>query len=472
MAFSDLGSLGATGSTANNQATLVLTTTAAASAGELVVLVIGDDNIDAVNSNINAPYDGKEVASISDDSTGGPNKWGKAVAHSICQSAAQGGAACQIWYSILEHDISNGGTITVTFTNATLSDATAISSRHFSFSGSQVAIENVAGAWSSGVDPASTDATTANIECLRIRGIAGEVGTSTGLTVTTNWTDWDDGNSATSGTTTEICVRAEHRISTGTSDASDPTWVACDNASGYVAFREIQTTDNPHYINVGDILTGSSATSLTPGLPGVRKNGNLLLAFCHVIGVRTISVSGTGWTLAENTNNGTDSQAWAWCIVSGSEASPTFSWTSGANCNSQVVQYCNSDQVTPNGAFRSALGSSTTLAVSSITTTRDNVLIACFLDTGASNNCPPTPANYSQRMLQSRVPAITSSFKVVDQPVATSGSSSDSVSVSISNDHWRGTLVEILSPLPSTVQFRRNLSQLGARIGARQRMLG
>src|SRR5689334_10722240 len=243
MAFSDLGSLGATGSTANNQTTLVLTTSAAASAGELVVLVIGDDNIDAVNGNTNTgPFDGKEVASITDNSSGGPNNWGRAIAHTNGLSVAQAGASCQVWYSILDHDISNGGTITITFTNATLSDATAVTARHYSFSGTQVAIENIGWGWSNASDPGSVNPTTANIACLRIRGIAGEIGTSTSLTPTANWTAWANGNSATTGTTGEICVRAEHHISTGTSDASDPTWVTCDNASAYVSFKEVQST--------------------------------------------------------------------------------------------------------------------------------------------------------------------------------------------------------------------------------------
>jgi hypothetical protein len=42
-----------------------------------------------------------------------------------------------------------------------------------------------------------------------------------------------------------MCARAEHQISTGTSAASNPTWVACDNASVYVAFKEVTPIRRP-----------------------------------------------------------------------------------------------------------------------------------------------------------------------------------------------------------------------------------
>ena len=76
-----------------------------------------------------------------------------------------------------------------------------------------------------GADPASLNVTTDNIACLRVRGIASQVGNNTNLTTTASWTAWANGNSATTGTTAEMCARAEHIISTATSAASDPTYV-------------------------------------------------------------------------------------------------------------------------------------------------------------------------------------------------------------------------------------------------------
>lgn len=437
MAFSDLGSLGATGSTANNQATLALTTAAAASAGELVVLVIADDNIGT------ADQDGQEVASVTDNSSGGPNSWNQAHGWTNGQGVAQGGAAVQIWYSVLTHAISNGGTITVTFSNATTSDATGLTARHFSFSGTQVAIENVNHLADDAADPSSLDATTGNIACLRIRGIAGEVGNDTSLTPTTNWTAWANGNSATSGTTAEMCARAEHHISTGTTDASNPTWVSCDSASVYVAFKEIGT--GVCYINSGLIKLVSS-TSITPVRPPLRNNGNLLLAFACIGGNTTASVSGTGWTLVESTNNGTITQAWAWCIVNGSEADPTFSWAGSASTNAIVLQYCNVNQSGPIGAHNVGLGSGTTISVSAITTTADNSAAITFLQDGLSTiNIPPVPTNYSDRFnVFSITGAVTGNIRIAEETIATSGSSSDAVSVAISSANWRGWIIELL----------------------------
>lgn len=458
MAFSDLGSLGATGSSGNNQATLALTTSASASAGELVVLVIGDDNIDNFTTST-WPHDGQEVASISDS---GSNSWHRAMCNTIGGGSAQGGAALQIWYSILSSNIANGGTITITFTNSTLSDATAVTARHFSFSGTQVAIENVNSLWNSASDPGSLDCVTPNASFLRIRGIAGEVGNNTSLTVTTNWTGWANGNSATSGTTAEICARAEHHISSGTGDASDPTWVSCDNASAYVVFKEVQSTDNPTFVNCGRHKATASVTSISPARPNVRKNGNLLLAFVSLIGAATVSVSGTGWTLIETTNDGTITQAWAWCLISGSEADPSFSWTGSLNAYSIILQYCNSDQSAPIGAHQSATGNSTTIAVSAVTTTRNNSLVMGYLQPVSSDNVPGLPTNYNRKFFLTKLTTPTSSPRVVDEFIATSGTGSDAVSVSITSGAWRGNLIEILARLNTNIspsQSNLTLSQ-------------
>jgi len=231
MPFTGEGNLGANGSTSNNQTTLVLTTAAQASVGELVVLVYADDNIATADGTDNV------IASITDNSTGGPNNWQRAISFTNAQGASQAGATVDIWWAVITKQINSSGTITATFTNSTLSDATAVTARRFTFTGGSVAIEATNTLANDAADPGALDATTANIECLRIRGIAGEVGNNTSLTGTASWTVWANGNSATTGTTAEMCARAEHIISTGTGSSSNPTWVSCDNASAYVAFK-------------------------------------------------------------------------------------------------------------------------------------------------------------------------------------------------------------------------------------------
>lgn len=235
MAFTDLGSIGATGATTNNQASLALTTTAACSAGELVVVAVADDNRLS-----GADADGSEVSGVADS---GGNTWTKALGWANNEGGTQLGSSISLWYSVLTNAIANGGTITASFTSATLSDATALTARHFSYSGGSLAVEATNSISSDdSTDPLSLNATTANIECLRIRAIGIEA-ISEDLVATTNWTAWDSGNSAASGGGIEICVRVEHRISTGTGDASSPppaSWEpAGSSASVYVAFKVV-----------------------------------------------------------------------------------------------------------------------------------------------------------------------------------------------------------------------------------------
>jgi Concanavalin A-like lectin/glucanases superfamily len=233
VAFSDLGSIGSAGTTTANQTTIVLTTTATCNAGDLVVVVVGVDNRDNQE-------DDESVTGVV-DSTGANDYYkigGGATAH-----AAQAGASCQVFASVIGTQLNSGGTITATFQTNTTSDAQCIMGRRFSFTGGRngLGIEGFNRVRTSAADPASLDATTQNVACLRIRAIAGEVGNTT-FTATTNWTGWANPQSA-AGTTGEISIRAEHRISTATSDASNPTWVSCDNVGIYIALRE-RTTQN------------------------------------------------------------------------------------------------------------------------------------------------------------------------------------------------------------------------------------
>ena len=247
MAFGGATSLGATGSTSNNQSSLQLTLSLAGIAvGELAILVIADDNIGS-----GADADGNEVASVTDNAAGGSNTWIKAVGWTNNMAAAQGGAHCSIWYTLAVRAVAiTTGTITANFTNSTASDATAMTGYKFTIdSGSTVSVEATNRNSVSAGQPGALDATTANVECLRVRGIAGEVGTNISLTKTAAFDAiWANGNSATTGTTGEMCVRAEHAISTGTGLSSNPAWstVNADLANVYVAFREVFGTKDIH----------------------------------------------------------------------------------------------------------------------------------------------------------------------------------------------------------------------------------
>lgn len=271
----DKGSLGATGSSADNQATLDLTTTAAAPVGRLVVVVVADDN--RLGS---ADADGAEVASVT-DSAG--NTYTKGDGWSNNNGTSQTGASVSLWWSVLTRHLRSGATITATFTDGATSDATAMVARQFYKDGT-IAVEAVGELSNDAADPGSLNVTTTNIACLRIRAIGGEVGNNTSLTPTSSWTAWDNGNSATSGTTAEICARVEHIVSTGTGAASDPTWVACDNASVYVAFKEtaISTADTGTWIAARNHALGGTLFDASTGYGSDPDRGYRVLAHSNV----------------------------------------------------------------------------------------------------------------------------------------------------------------------------------------------
>lgn len=272
MAFTDLGSLGATGSTANNQGSLALTTAAACAVGELVVVVVAVDN----------PGNGGDGGVSAVQNSGTANTWTKAIQIQNAV-AAQGGASCSIWYTVVTTAISSGATITATFQDANASDASGLTARHFSMAaGNTVAIEGTPGTLlgNTAADPGSLNVTTANIACLRIRGIASQVGNNTSLTPTSTWTAWANGNSATTGTTGEMCARAESLISTATGAASDPTYVSAIYASAYVAFKEtVQVTNvtvNPTGVaGTGGTTAPSIVGKANVGVEGVFATGSV-----------------------------------------------------------------------------------------------------------------------------------------------------------------------------------------------------
>lgn len=231
MAWGSVATLGSTQSKAANQATLVLTTSAALEAGNVGVIIIAKDN-DAGTDDT----DGNEVTSVT-DSAG--NTWTKALENVYTGGGggAQAAATCDIWYVKATNELASGGGITVTFAVAANVDAAAATAWEFT-AGGTVSIEATNHSVSD-ADPPSLDATTSNAEFLRVRGIAGEGSNLTAtMTPTTNWAGFDENGTTGAGGATNISVRGEWRISTGTSDASDPTWAATQHSNVYVAFKE------------------------------------------------------------------------------------------------------------------------------------------------------------------------------------------------------------------------------------------
>ena len=232
MAWANLNTLGSTSDKTANQASTTITMgLAAVEAGNVIVLII------AVDNNATTDTDEGAVTSITDTQL---NTYSKAKEFTNGQGSAQAGATCSIWYSLITTTIpQTTGVITVNFNNSTSRDASAISTREFSIgAGNVVTVEASNTLANDAADPGSLDTTTSNAAFLRIRGIASETNDTTALTVTTNWTAMTGANTSGNPTASNMGVRGEFRISTGTTDASDPGYVTADHASCYVALKE------------------------------------------------------------------------------------------------------------------------------------------------------------------------------------------------------------------------------------------
>lgn len=233
MSWSSVGTLGTAANTGNNQASIVLTTSATLEVGNVGVIIISVEN--------NQTTDGDEGAvSGVVDSAG--NTWSKAAEFTNGQGVAQTGAVCSIWYCQALTQLSSGGTITASFTNTASRDESCATAWEFSVTaGSTISVASTNTLADDGADPGSLDVTTSAVEHLRIRGTAGEINNITQWTKTAAFTaNFDAARSA--NVATAMAVRGEYVISSSANVASDPTWASADHASVYVAFLETLAT--------------------------------------------------------------------------------------------------------------------------------------------------------------------------------------------------------------------------------------
>lgn len=231
MALTAVGALGTGGGNAGNYSTFPTTTTATLEAANIGVIIIAVDN--------NQTTDGDEggVSGVV-DSAG--NTWLKGAEFTNGQGTAQAGALCSVWYVQAATQLASGGTVTASFTNNTSRDAVSTTLHEFTVTaGSTIALEGTPGTLANdSADPGSLNVTTANIECLRIRGVASEQSART-LTATASWTKFTDGAASGGAGANGMCANGEFLISTATGAASDPSVSALDCASVYIALKEV-----------------------------------------------------------------------------------------------------------------------------------------------------------------------------------------------------------------------------------------
>jgi hypothetical protein len=229
--------------TANMSSFSVISNTQTLPAGYLAVLLVAVDNSQTT--------DGDEGAVSSVTDTHG-NTWLKAAEHTNGQGGSQAGATCSVWYSLLGTTLAANGTdaVTVNFTNNTARDAAALVINTWTIgSGNVVEVEATGTLSADGAAPGNLNPTTANIECLRVRAIATESNSTTNLTVTNvNWTTFAVASGAVTsggGSASNMGIRGESTISTGTGSSSNPTLFNADHASVYVAFKEVAAPAPP-----------------------------------------------------------------------------------------------------------------------------------------------------------------------------------------------------------------------------------
>lgn len=237
MAFGSDKAFGTGGGTAN-EATIVLApgSTVGNETGHLIVAAFACDNTATTDT------DGGKVTGVT-DSMG--SVWTKAVEFTNGQGAVKAGAVISVWYAICAADYGGGASITATLSTTADNDATAGTAWVFTRDTAKVveieATNTLANDAASEVG--SLNATTANIECLRIRAAAIEADDTTlNNTPTSTWTACSSISNGTGAA--GMAVRMEFLISTATGAASTPDWTASgtpDSASVYVAFKELIT---------------------------------------------------------------------------------------------------------------------------------------------------------------------------------------------------------------------------------------
>jgi hypothetical protein len=259
---------------------------AALNAGELGVLVIAVDNLDATDGDFNV------IQNVT-DSAG--NTWQKAGEFTNGQGGAGNGATIAIWYTVASATLPTTGSITITL-RAALTAKAAIGRAYSIAAGSSVLVAATATRADDGVDPGLVSLSgLVSRGYLFVRGIASETSTTTALTPTSGWTAWQQAVTSGGGAATNMGARAEQLIATATSASSDPTLFAADHASLIVAFYEVTVnvvTGSGSLAGLGSLT--ASGTRIVTGSASCTGQGQLsAIALAFVLAASALSGLGT-----------------------------------------------------------------------------------------------------------------------------------------------------------------------------------
>jgi hypothetical protein len=203
-------------------------------AGEMCVLIVATNN--------NATGDGNFNEHLSVTDTGG-NVWTKAHPNGEFangQGSAAAGATVSVWRSFIKTTVTVAlGSLTLTM--STSQTAKAATGWRFSLGLSGLSVVGSAVLADDGIDPGSmTLSSLANVAHLFVRAIAQEDPSTTWVS-TGSYTPFDHAGANTTGgaAATNMAARGEFRILSATGDTSNPSSVAADHASLYLAFDEV-----------------------------------------------------------------------------------------------------------------------------------------------------------------------------------------------------------------------------------------
>jgi hypothetical protein len=257
MTWASVGSLGSNQDKTSGSV-IVLTTTATAEVGNVILVAIAADNINTTDG------DHSEVSSVV-DSAG--NTYTKLKEQTNGQGAAGDGATVSLWQAKVTTQLNSGGTITANLASAVT--AQAITAWEFTVTaGATISVEGSDAAVGDGADPAvMTISGLPSQEYLFVAAHADENPNSGTYTKDADYTALDKNGTTGGSGATNIYVAGGWRIFTGTGDTYDAaTSAARDHAQVYVALKEAAGggggTDNL----TADGITTGAPTLGTPTL--------------------------------------------------------------------------------------------------------------------------------------------------------------------------------------------------------------
>lgn len=214
----------------------------------------------------------------------------------------------------------------------------------------------------------------------------------------------------------------------------------------------------PSFLNAGSGNFSAAATSRTPGLPASRANGNVLLCVCVSKNNTTHAITGAGWAAVPGFSqfavaNMTVS-LW-YCIVDGSEGTPTISWSGSVACGAQIIQYTRAVEASPApfGTIGTKNnGATATHTSTGFNTTRANSL-AIYFDLTIANTAVSTPSGWTEQFDAGSGPA---AIRIAGgaKSVATSGTGTGSISLTGAGSQWLQFQLELLEPVVADSVYR------------------